>query len=106
MTQWQQIPPSTSPWQQASPSMTQLPFMPPPPSERQERDVMANYNIPAVAVDPKSVKQQLEDIFKHVYRKDYQPPLGWDPSTGEPWMAVRCYANLAYASLVGNQGYI
>lgn len=58
-----------------------------------------------MATDPKAVRQQLENIFQHVYLKDYQPPLGWDPGTGEPWMAVRCYANLAYASLVGTQGH-
>lgn len=27
--------------------------------------------------------------------------LGWNPETGEPWMAIRCYADRAYPALSG-----
>lgn len=34
--------------------------------------------------------------------KGYTPQLGFDPSTGEPWMSVRCYADNAYPALAGS----
>ncbi|CZR60312.1 uncharacterized protein PAC_10208 [Phialocephala subalpina] len=35
--------------------------------------------------------------------KDYQPQLGFNPQTGEPWMAIRCYAEDAYPALSGQR---
>jgi hypothetical protein len=35
------------------------------------------------------------------YRRGYKPKFGWNPTTGEPWLAMRCYAKGAYLALSG-----
>lgn len=36
-------------------------------------------------------------------RNNEQPQLGWNPTTGEPWFAVRSYAENAYPALYGKK---
>ncbi len=44
----------------------------------------------------------LEDLWaRSVRRQGYKPQLGLNPDTGEPWLAIRCYAYNAYPAFSG-----
>ncbi|CAD6502019.1 BgTH12-02262 [Blumeria graminis f. sp. triticale] len=51
----------------------------------------------------KSMRRQLEEIWALGKNKpaNYEPQFGWNPSTGEPWLALRSYRENSYTSLSG-----
>lgn len=49
-------------------------------------------------------KKQIQQLWAGRWnRRGYNPQLGWNPETGEPWMAVRSYAENSYPALSGEQ---
>jgi hypothetical protein len=39
--------------------------------------------------------------------KRYEPQLGWNPATGEPWLSIRCYIRNGFPALIGkNHQYL
>jgi hypothetical protein len=52
---------------------------------------------PAVAM-----KQKLLSIWSNEpFRVGYKPKFGWNPRTGQPCMAIKCYALEVYTALSG-----
>jgi len=58
--------------------------------------------------DAEKTKATLEAMWANNQRlKGYEPQLGWNPATGEPWLAIRCYVRNAFPALVGpNHQYL
>jgi hypothetical protein len=48
------------------------------------------------------MKATLESMWANNPRlKGYEPQLGWNPATGEPWLAIRCHVRNAFPALIG-----
>jgi hypothetical protein len=48
------------------------------------------------------MRKKLEELWANRWnRKKYKPQLGWNEATGEPYMAVRAYAENSYPALSG-----
>lgn len=57
---------------------------------------------PAQKLMALSTRQNLEKLWADQKdRRSYQPQMGWNTATGEPWMAIRCYAGNAYPAISG-----
>jgi hypothetical protein len=60
------------------------------------------------SADAQQTKATLEAMWAGNQRlKGYEPQLGWNPATGEPWLAIRCYIRNAFPALIGpNHQYL
>jgi hypothetical protein len=56
---------------------------------------------PGVSPAPTIKSNLLEKWQGQHYRERYVPQFGWNPETGEPWLAIRCFAIKAYPALCG-----
>jgi len=82
----------------ASPPTLNTTLIAQPLSVQQEFDVpSAQANRAAAAIKRKLLAKWQDKP----YRQIYNPKFRWNPKTGEPWLAMRCYGEGAYPALSG-----